>query len=291
MSSRKHETRDNRASTAGGMRRPAELRWEDLVPLRPRQVALNLSLSAPWLAASLWAAQHDLYLLAMPLSAAFFLTALRQAHDSYHASIGVPRKWLDAVLLALTLTMLCSTHAIRHTHLVHHRNPLGDGDEEGGWARQPGWRALALGVLFSIRTHAQALRTGSLRTRHWVYAELALIAAVCLAAAITEQAWLRYHVVAMIGSNMLVGFFAVWSVHHGCDTKGVFARTERRAWVNRLTVHLLYHVEHHLYPAVPANHLPELASRLDAAAPEWTTARVLGAMKTSAPAQRLPRAA
>jgi fatty acid desaturase len=288
MSSHNHNTRESKIDSASGMRRPAQVRWQDLVSLRPGQVALNLGLSAPWLAASLWAAQHDLYLLAMPLSAAFFLTALRQAHDTYHASIGVPRKWLDAVLLALTFTMLCSTHAIRHTHLVHHRDPLGDGDEEGGWARQPGWRALALGVLFSIRTHAQALRTGSLRTRRWVYAELALIAAMCLTAAVTEQAWLRYHVVAMIGSNMLVGFFAVWSVHHGCDAKGVFARTERRTWINWLTVHLLYHVEHHLYPAVPANHLPVLASRLDAAAPEWTAVRVLGRPQR-APADRAAR--
>jgi len=109
-------------SRAAASARPTHVRWDDLVALRPRQVALNLGLSAPWLAGSLWAAQQDLYWLAMPLSAAFFLTALRQAHDSYHASIGVPRRWLDAVLLMLTLGMLCSTHAIRHTHLAHHRN-------------------------------------------------------------------------------------------------------------------------------------------------------------------------
>lgn len=258
------------------LRRPATVRWDDLVELRRREVALNLALSAPWLAGSLWAAQYDLYLLAMPLSALFFLTALRQAHDSYHASIGVPRRWLDPVMLLLTLTMLCSTHAIRHTHLAHHRAPLGAGDEEGGWARQSGRRALLLGPLFSIRTHAQALRDGSRTTRRWVAFELALIASVWLAAALLEQAWLRYHVVAMIGSNALVGFFAVWSVHHDCDPEGAFARTERRVWVNRLTVNLLFHVEHHLYPAVPANRLPELARRLDSAAPEWTKARVLG---------------
>nr|WP_284143859.1 fatty acid desaturase [Psychrobacter sp. WY6] len=29
---------------------------------------------------------------------------------------------------------------------------------------------------------------------------------------------------------------------------------------------MLYHVEHHLFPAVPSNHLPELAKRLDATA-------------------------
>jgi fatty acid desaturase len=274
-------TSQNSIETTSAKPRPPHVQWEDLVPLRRREIALNLGLSAPWLAASLWAAQRDLYLVAMPCSAAFFLTALRQAHDSYHASIGVPRKWLDAVLLMLTLAMLCATHAIRHTHLVHHRNPLGSGDEEGGWARQPAWRALALGPLFSIRTHGQALRTGSRRTRLWVCVELALIAAVWLAAVVIDQAWLRYHVVAMIGSNALVGFFAVWSVHHGCDAQGVFARTERRPWLNRLTVNLLYHVEHHLYPAVPANHLPILASRLDEAAPEWTGVRVLGPAEAS----------
>ena len=253
-----------------------ELPWQDLVPLRRHQVALNLGLSLPWLAGSLWAADRDLYLLAVPCSALFFLTALRQAHDSYHASIGVPRRWLGLVLLMLTAGMLCATHAIRHTHLVHHRQPLGQGDEEGGWARQPAWRALCLGLLFSIRTHAQALRTGSPRTRAWVRAELLLIAAIMGAAVTGGPAWLRYHVIAMIISNALVGFFAVWSVHHGCDVNGVFARTERRPWLNWLTVNLLYHVEHHLYPAVPANHLPALARRLDRAAPEWTRMRVLG---------------
>lgn len=116
------------------------LQWADLVPLRRHDVALNLVLSAPWLAASLWAAQQNLYWLAAPCSAAFFLTGLRQAHDSYHASIGVPKKWLDVVMLMLTLTMLCSTHAIRHTHLAHHRNPLGEGDEEGIWAKQSACR-------------------------------------------------------------------------------------------------------------------------------------------------------
>lgn len=275
-------------------RQHINLHWADLVALRRGQVALNLGLSLPWLVVSLLVAQYDLFALAALCSAAFFLTALRQAHDTYHASIGVPRRYLDAVLLLLTLTMLCSTHAIRHTHLVHHRNPLGPGDEEGAWARQSAWRALALGLLFSIRTHAQALRTGSRLTRRWVILELLLIAAVCWLAACSQLVWLQYHVLAMAGSNALVGFFAVWSVHHGCHPQGhagehgrkqhsdVFARTERRAWCNWLTVNLLYHVEHHLYPAVPANHLPELARRLDAAAPQWTQASVLGRRRPKA---------
>ncbi|MDB5868619.1 MAG: fatty acid desaturase, partial [Polaromonas sp.] len=119
--------------------------------------------------------------------------------------------------------------------------------------------------------------TGSANTRRWVWIELALIAGVWLLAVFTDQAWLRYHMAAMMASNALVGFFAVWTVHHGCEAQGVFARTERRAWCNRLTVNLLYHIEHHLFPAVPANHLPALARRLDAAAPQWTRKPVLGA--------------
>jgi fatty acid desaturase len=258
------------------LRRPANLRWDDLVALRPHEVALNLLISAPWLAGSLWAAGRGWFAVAAPLSAMFFLTGLRQAHDSYHASIGLPRRWLDLVMLALTLTMLCSTHAIRDTHLAHHRDPLGAGDEEGAWARQSAWRAVLLGPLFSIRTHAQALRNGDRTTRRWVGIELVLLLAVWGAAILTEASWLKYHVIAMLGCNALVGFFAVWSVHHDCETVGVFARTERRRWANRLTFNLLFHIEHHLFPAVPANHLPELARRLDGSAPEWTGRAVLG---------------
>ncbi|MDQ3058420.1 MAG: fatty acid desaturase [Pseudomonadota bacterium] len=277
---------ENRLETTAGLPRPQRLHWKDLVALRRHEIILNLGLSAPWLGVSLWAAQQGYFLLAIPCSAAFFLTALRQAHDSYHASIGVPRPWLDTVLLMLTLTMLCATHAIRHTHLEHHKNPLGKGDAEGCWARQSAWRALLLGPLFSIRIHAQALQTGSASTRRWTWAELALVAGVWLLAVLTQQDWLRYHVATMMAANALVGFFAVWSVHHGCEAQGVFARTERRAWCNRLTVNLLYHVEHHLFPAVPANHLPALALRLDRAAPEWTRKPVLG--KPPGAARRYP---
>lgn len=179
-------------------------------------------------------------------------------------------------MLVLTLTMLCATHAIRHTHLEHHKNPLGEDDAEGRWARQSAWRALVLGPLFSIRTHAQALHTGSANTRRWTWIELLLVASVWVLAILSGPLWLRYHVIAMMAANTLVGFFAVWAVHHGCEADGVFARSERRHWCNWLTVNLLFHVEHHLFPAVPANHLPTLALRLDQAAPQWRGQPVLG---------------
>ena len=85
---------------------------------------------------------------------------------------------------------------------------------------------------------------------------------------------LVYHVLVMILANAMVGFFAVWSVHHGCD-EIVYARSERHPLINLLTFNLLYHIEHHLFPAVPTNHLPLLAKRLDTHAPQWTQQPVI----------------
>jgi fatty acid desaturase len=41
-----------------------------------------------------------------------------------------------------------------------------------------------------------------------------------------------------------------------------------------ITYNMFYHVEHHLFPAVPTCKLPILAGRLDAAAPEFATKKV-----------------
>ena len=67
-------------------------------------------------------------------------------------------------------------------------------------------------------------------------------------------------------------------MHHDCDE--TIARTERNPLVNLLTFNLLYHVEHHLFPAIPSNHLPALAKRLDTAAPHLTNAPVLRSRTT-----------
>ncbi|MCP2040354.1 fatty acid desaturase [Neisseria sp. HSC-16F19] len=252
-----------------------EIEWRDLLTLSRRQVALNLALSWPWLAGSWWLAAKGHYLWALPLSFFFYLCALRQAHDAYHRSLGVGRFGTEVMLYALSSTMLCSTHAIRYTHLQHHRDPLGASDVEGNWARLAAWQALLWGPLFSIRTQWQGLRHGDGDTRRRSRHDVWIMAAVWLAAVLWPHPVLVYHVLTMLAANAVVGFFAVWSVHRGCDPAGVFARTERRAWLNFATAHLLYHVEHHLFARVPANHLPELARRLDKQAPQWAAKRVL----------------
>ena len=72
----------------------------------------------------------------------------------------------------------------------------------------------------------------------------------------------------------LKAFFAVWTVHHGCDREGPVARTIRNRLKAFLTYNMFYHVEHHLFPAVPTCKLPVLARRLDDAAPALAARRV-----------------
>ncbi|WP_435979518.1 fatty acid desaturase family protein [Psychrobacter sp. DM4] len=264
------------------MRHPSlnKIEWQDLRQLRLAEVIYNVLLSLPFLLWSWWSAWQGFWLLALVGTFFFFTAALRQAHDCYHHTLGVGKVATELMLFVLSITMLCSTHAIRHTHLNHHRDPLGESDVEGNWARLPWYQAILGGGLFSIAIQWFGLTHGSHRNRLLVAIDMMLIVTVTAAAFITMYPVLIYHVLVMILANTMVGFFAVWSVHHGCD-EGVFARSERRPFINLLTFNLLYHIEHHLFPAVPTNHLPELATRLDAQAPEWTRQPVIPILTTS----------
>ena len=258
------------------MRHPslANIEWQDLRQLSLGETVYNTFLSLPFLLLSWWSAWQGWWLLALVATFFFFTAALRQAHDCYHRTLGVSKVATELILFMLSITMLCSTHAIRHTHLNHHRDPLGDSDVEGNWARLPWYQAILGGGLFSIAIQWFGLTHGSRRNRMLVGFDLLLIFAVIATSFITMHPVLIYHVLVMILANIMVGFFAVWSVHHGCD-EVVYARSERHPLINLLTFNLLYHIEHHLFPAVPTNHLPILAKRLDANAPQWTQQPVI----------------
>ncbi|WP_201580606.1 fatty acid desaturase family protein [Psychrobacter glacincola] len=258
------------------MRHPslASIEWQDLRQLSLGETVYNIFLSLPFLLLSWWSAWQGWWLLALVATFFFFTAALRQAHDCYHRTLGVSKVATELMLFMLSITMLCSTHAIRHTHLNHHRDPLGDSDVEGNWARLLWYQAILGGGIFSIAIQWFGLTHGSRRNRILVACDMLLIFAVIATAFITMHPVLIYHVLVMILANTMVGFFAVWSVHHGCDDV-VYARSERHPLINLLTFNLLYHIEHHLFPAVPTNHLSILAKRLDAAAPQWTQQPVI----------------
>jgi fatty acid desaturase len=129
-----------------------------------------------------------------------------------------------------------------------------------------------IGPLLPLRLHRKALEVATPSRRRWIWVELAAnLAFVLVVFFILEARCLQYHVVAMLAGQCLTAFFAVWTVHHDCDPNGHFARTIRNRVKAFISYNMFYHVEHHLFPAVPTCKLPILAKRLDAVAPELAT--------------------
>ncbi len=242
--------------------------WRDLVALTPMEKASELSLSLPWLIGSFWFYGKGWLGLGLACSFFFFLTGLRQSHNAQHYSLGLPRIAQDAVLFVLSVLMLGSMHAVQTTHLHHHRHCLEEEDGEGATARLPWWRAMLVGPLFYIRLHVSAWRLAVAAKRRWILAELfAVVGVVALAVCRTEAEALRWHTMAMLTGECMTGFFAVWTVHHGCDAHEP-GRTQRGGLLNFISYSMFLHAEHHLYPAVPTAHLGQLARRIDAAMPD-----------------------
>ncbi len=195
--------------------RLAAVRWRDLVQLSRPEIANELMLPLPWLAASLALAHQQLYPAALAASFMVFLTGLRLSHNAQHSAVGLGRRGTDAVLLVLSIVMLGSMHAVRFNHLRHHKYCMTTADVEGVSAAMSGLQAIAFGPLFPVLLHATALREGNARTRRWVAAEL-IANAFWIAAVL---AWfgadfLVYHVAVMGAGQCLTAFFAVWTVHN-----------------------------------------------------------------------------
>ena len=261
----------------------AAVEWQDLRQLTRGQIAYNVILPYPFLLLSWWLASQSWYVLACGASYLFFAAAFRQAHDGYHHSLGMGKRTTTVILLLLSALLMTSLHSIRATHMAHHRDPLGDNDIEGSLAKVSWWQAMLGGITYRLDIYRHGLHLSSRRNRKLAWLEFALIGSVIIFAlmltaftvpvlAILTQV-LIYHILTMMLANASVGIIAVWGVHHDCDE--TIARTERNPIVNLLTFNLLYHVEHHLFPAVPSNHLPVLAKRLDAAVPYLTKQQVL----------------
>ena len=258
------------------MRHPslASVEWQDLRQLSLGETVYNIFLSLPFLLLSWWSAWQGWWLLALVATFFFFTAALRQAHDCYHRTLGVGKLATETMLFFLSITMLCSTHAIRHTHLNHHRDPLGDSDVEGNWACLPWYQAILGGGLFSIAIQGFGLTHGSRSNRILVAFDMLLIFNDCCCFYHDASSFDISRIGDDIGQYDGGVLCGMGSVHHGCD-EVVYARSERHPLINLLTFNLLYHIEHHLFPAVPTNHLPTLAKRLDTAAPQWTQQPVI----------------
>lgn len=242
--------------------------WKDLKALTVREMLIENNLSLPWLFGSWILASYEIYLLALPCSAFFFLTALRQVHNGFHHTLGT-HKWLTwFTLFSNSVLMMASIHAVKFNHIRHHKYCLGEDDYEGKSAGMSWYKAILYGPLHLFLIHKVTLRQGNKNYRNNVVLELLSIAAFAALILYLQLPFLLYHMVVMIAGECLMAFFAVWTVHHDTQDNPNMARTQRKGWKNALTFGMFYHMEHHLFPAVPTIKLPELAKRIDAVLPE-----------------------
>ena len=67
----------------------AEVTWRDLTPMRRVEGLVECLHPLPWLLGSWALAASERWLLALPCSFLFFLTALRLNHEAIHNNLGV----------------------------------------------------------------------------------------------------------------------------------------------------------------------------------------------------------
>lgn len=241
--------------------------WKDLRKLTFKEKIIENSLSIPWLLISLLLAYYGYYLAAIPFSGFFFLTGLRQTHNGFHNSLGTTRFLTWLTLYIHSIFMMAAIHAVKFNHIRHHKHCLTEEDYEGKAAEKSWYGAILYGPIHFFLIHKVTLKYGNKKYKRNVIWELFSITMLASIVFYFEIQFLIYHIYVMLFGELLMPFFAVWAVHRDTHENPDFARTQRTGWKNILTFNMFYHLEHHLFPAVPTIKLPELSKRIDEALP------------------------
>ena len=194
-----------------------------------------------------------------------FITYGSTSHDLVHGNLGLRPTVDDAFLTLIELLALRSGRAYKVSHLAHHRHFPGKEDAEGAPAHWPLWRVLVAGPVY-----IPSLLIGSFRRARAHRLRILLESAACVAYVVgavvlfpRSPAFLVYAVLVYAGTWVLP--FGLVFVQHVPNADGAVFQTRRfrGRLVPRLFLDHLYHLEHHLYPRVPAHHWRELSRRID----------------------------
>jgi fatty acid desaturase len=245
-----------------------KVEWKDLKNLNFKEMLIENNLTIPWFITSITLAYFGYYILALPFSAFFFLAGLRQVHNGFHNSLGTNKFLTWFTLYSNSILLMVSIHAVKFNHIRHHKYCLSEEDYEGKSAKMTWYGAILYGPIHMYLIHKITLQLANKNYKKNVILELVSIAIFATIAFYFKIDYLIYHILIMIFAEFLMAFFAVWTVHHDTEETPEFARTQRGKWKNKITFSMFYHLEHHLFPAVPTIKLPELAKRIDEALPE-----------------------
>jgi beta-carotene hydroxylase len=197
-----------------------------------------------------------------------FITYGSISHDLVHRSLGLPRWLNDLLLSSIELLLFRSGRAYRLAHLNHHaRYPDPNGDPEATAAHGTFWAAIKSGPFFFLRLWWWALNHYPAH-RMRLFTEAAAI--LCLVVGSLVCALYSWTIVPVV--YLILVYLGTWIVPlvtayipHSPRGDNPLSQTRRfRGWVIRLiALDHLYHLEHHLYPAVPHIKWAKLARRLD----------------------------
>lgn len=203
-----------------------KVEWRDLLILNKKDITLELMISLPWLAFSLFLAYEKFYVIALFCSFMFFLTGLRQVHNSFHFALGISKNLTHWFMFLQSMFMLGSMHAIQTNHLRHHRYCMGEEDVEARSAKMTWWKAILFGPVFPVLLHEKALEVAKPKQRKWIVSEMvANVVILLIVFIVLDIDFLKYHYISMLVGQCLTAFFAVWTVHHDTEDHIYMART------------------------------------------------------------------
>jgi len=228
----------------------------------------TLSLTLPFLYATLYfylAALRWWPLAVLSLMCLSFVTYGSASHDLVHRNLGLRKFTNDLLLSLIELLALRSGHAYRLAHLHHHaRYPQRD-DIEGAAAKMSLMRTLLEGLIFQFKIWFWAVKRSG-QDKVWAVVEgisCVLLVALAVVFYSVTPIFLVY-VVLMIMGSWIIPLITSYIPHDPHGKNALFqTRLFRGHVASIIAIEHLYHLEHHLYPAVPHQNWPELAKRLD----------------------------
>jgi fatty acid desaturase len=193
-------------------------------------------------------------------------------HEGVHGTLSLRAWWNRALSIACALPVLQNFSAYKVLHLKHHHHLGKEGDPDH-YANYTSWTwleflmhwgRLIIGYpAYIIAIPILGFRQGTAPARRWILFEVSLLL-LLMAAAIAFVPWpwlLHGWIIPMIFINTLVNIRGM-SQHTFLEHQEDTVLGTRSILTNRLTAFFMcnenYHLEHHLYPAVPWYNLPRL---------------------------------
>ncbi|MES2730631.1 MAG: fatty acid desaturase [Bacteroidota bacterium] len=196
-----------------------------------------------------------------------FFTYGSTSHDLVHRNLGLNKFTNDFLLFFLEVLSIRSGHAYRLAHLYHHATYPHPSDIEGAAAGMSFLRTMGEGLIFQVKIGLWAWKHAKKpMDKKWILLESTL----CLLF-IVSAIWLLpvtpiflIYVLLMIMGSWIIPLVTSYIPHQPQESNVLFqTKLFRGRFFSLIALEHLYHLEHHLYPAVPHRNWVKLAKRLD----------------------------